>query len=120
MDKIFLRVQRLEQRRGEAAGRIQSRARWNVRHRSHFQQRPSTPTKRERLDDQDASTRRIQPALHPRILQDQIRREIFVNRDVDVFVNRRRDEEAAELFANTTANSVPPPPSVTCEVVNVR
>ena len=57
------------------------------------------PSERERLaDDRMLQLRRVRHALQFRIFHDQIRHERFVQRDIDVFVNRRRDEKAAEFF----------------------
>ena len=49
-------------------------------------------------DDRMLQLRRRRHAFKFGILHDQIRHERLVQRDVNVTVNRRRDEKAAELF----------------------
>ena len=95
----LVRVQRLEQRRRETARRPQAGARRDVRHRRQFQIMPVHAEQRERLpEDGMLHVRRAWHAFQFRILQDQVRHERVVHRDIDVFVNRRRDQETAEFF----------------------
>ena len=91
-------VQRLEQRRGEAARRAEPGAGRNVGHAGDFQRVRLKSDQLERFaDDRMLDLVDRLHALELGIFDDQVVDEGLVQRDVDVLVDRRRDQEAAVL-----------------------
>ena len=96
---LLQRVQRPQQRRGEAARRAQPGARRDVRHAGDFQVRRlrcrAAAAPRARWGAGSRSTARTCSML--RVLQDDLLRERLVQRDVDVLVDGGRDHESRVL-----------------------
>ena len=99
VDQVLLRVQRLEQGRGEAARRSQPGARRDVGHAGDLQPEILPAHQPQRLADQRVLDV-LDPLhlLHLRILQEDSRHEPMMDQDVDIFINGRGDEEAAVLL----------------------
>ena len=101
MDEIFfVRVQRLEQRRGETAGRTKPVPDGMSAIEVSSSARPSMSEQRKRLADDRMLQLAPRPPRVPAREYFTIKSGVkcFVQRDINVAVNRRRDEEAAEFF----------------------
>ena len=100
MDEIFIvRVQGFEQRGGETAGRTQARAGRNIGHGGQFKPVAIHAQQGKRFtEDRVLQLRRVRHPLQFGIFDDEVGHERFMHRDVNIFVNRRGDEEAAEFF----------------------
>ena len=95
---LAMAVERLEQRGREAARGAEPGAGRNIGHRGDFERVHVEPDQLERL----AHDRMLElvdraDALELGIFHDQIVDEGLMHRDVDVLVDRRRDQEAALL-----------------------
>jgi hypothetical protein len=89
-----MRMKGAQQRRGETAGRAEASARWNIGKRGDLDLRRAEVELSQRLAD-DPVTHRIDrlDMLDLGIFEVDARRERLDDRDVDVLVDRRRDEE---------------------------
>jgi hypothetical protein len=99
-DRILLPgMQRAQQGHRETARRAQARAGRNVRHAHDFQIRPRTHVHQAQGFAHDGVLDLVHglDQFHLRILDDQLLAEGLVQRDVDVFIDGRRDDEAAML-----------------------
>ena len=98
-DVLFVSVQRFQQRRGETAGRTESAAGGDVGHRGDLQRAPVHLQKRARFThDRMLQPARVLHTLKPRVFHDEVVHEGFVERDIDILVDRRGDEEPAMLL----------------------
>ncbi len=89
-------MQRLQERRGEAARRSESGAGWNVRHAGNLQIAFLDSSQLESFPDDrmlDLIDRRC--FLELRILEEKTIDEAAMNVDVNILVDRRRDEKTA-------------------------
>ena len=99
MDQILLqRVERLQQRRGETPGRPEARASRHVGHAGDLQMRRPDPRRSQRFANQGMLHLVDRPdPLHVGVLDDQVLDECLVQRDIDVLVDGRGDDEPAVL-----------------------
>ena len=93
-----MRIERLQERRGKAAGRAEARAGRNVRERRDFElRRPEVEQLDRFANDRMLHVGRRLDVLELRVLQVDAFGERTHHRHVDVLVDRRRDEESTVL-----------------------